>query len=153
MTFTKKEILTLLDEIQHEQNINIDKYVDDVLDNDIPSTTLRFINLYKPLKDLGVFNLIYSKRHKTPLFNNFKKGNIDDYEKVVCLGSLLTQMLCYIKTTKDDVIKHTQIVGANSIIDSIDEFINTGSFDKINLTYNKFSELFKELFNKDGDIK
>lgn len=152
MTFTKKEMLTMLQNIKNEHNINIDKYIDDVIDNDIPSNALKFINLYAPLKDLGVFNLIYSKRRKTPLYHNFKTGNVNDYEQVVCLGSLLTQMLCYIKTTKDDVVKHTQIVGANSILEAIDDFINTGSFNKINLVYNTFSNLFNELFNKDGEI-
>lgn len=152
MTFTKKEMISMLNQINRNHSINIDKYIDDVIDNDIPINALKFINLYIPLKDLGVFNLIYSKRRKTPLFNNFKKGNINDYEQVVCLGSLLTQMLCYVKTTKDDIVKHNQIVGANSIISAIDDFINTGSFDKINKTYNDFSNLFIELFNKDGEI-
>lgn len=151
MTFTKKEMLIMLTDIKNKYDVPIDKYEKEVIENDIPSNALKFINLYTPLKDLGVFNLIYSKRHKTPLFHNFKKGNVDDYEQVVCLGSLLTQMLCYIKTTKDDIIKHSQIVGANSILDAINDFINTGSFDKVNMVYNEFSNLFKDLFNKDGE--
>lgn len=60
-------------------------------------------------------------------------------------------MLCYIKTTKDDIVKHSQIVGANSILTAINDFINTGSFDKVNTVYNEFSNLFKDLFNKDGE--
>lgn len=151
MTFTKKEMLIMLTDIKAKYNVQIDNYEKEVIENDIPSNALKFINLYMPLKDLGVFNLIYSKRHKTPLFNNFKKGNIDNYEQVVCLGSLLTQMLCYIKTTKDDIRKHSQIVGANSILNALDDFINTGSFDKINSVYYEFSNLFKDLFNKDGE--
>lgn len=152
MTFTKRELLHVLESINIEYNINVDKYVDDVIDNDIPSKSLKFINLYKPLKDLGVFNLIYSKRHKTPLFNNLCKRNIDDYEKTICLGSLLTQMLCFIKTTKDDVVKHSELIGASSITEALNEFINTGSFNKVNKTYYDISELFKELFNKDGEV-
>ena len=66
MTFTKKQMLQMLDEIKTKHNVNINKYIDDVIEHDIPSESLRFINLYIPLKDLGVFNLIYSKRHKTP---------------------------------------------------------------------------------------
>ena len=151
MTFTNKEMLLMLDDIKDKHNINVDKYISEVIAKDIPSNTLQFINLYIPLKDLGVFNLIYSKRRKTPLYRNFKLGNIDDYEQAVCLGSLLTQMLCYIKTTKDDVVKHSQIIGVNSIIDATNEFVNTGSFNKINIVYDEFSNLFNELFNKDGE--
>lgn len=151
MTFTKKEMILTLEQINKEHKINIDKYVKEVIEQDIPSNALKFINLYTPLKDLGVFNLIYSKRRKTPLYHNFKIGNVNNYEQVVCLGSLLTQMLCYIKTTKDDVVKHSQIVGANSILEALDEFINTGSFEKINKVYSEFSNLFIELFNKDGE--
>lgn len=151
MNLSKKEMLITLEQIKNENNINIDKYKQDVLLHDIPSDALKFINLYKPLDDLGVFNLIYSKRRKTPLFNNFKRGNIDNYEQVVCLGSLLTQMLCYIKTTKDNVIKHSDIIGIKSIIHAIDNFTSTGDFLEVNIVYNKFSILFKDLFNKDGD--
>lgn len=151
MKLNKKDIILTLEEIKTEQNINIDKYKNDVIMNDIPSEALKFINLYKPLNDLGVFNLIYSKRRKTPLFHNFKMGNIDNYEQVVCLGSLLTQMLCYIKTTKDDVVKHSNIIGIKSIIHALDKFTSTGDFTEINIVYNKFSLLFKDLFNKDGD--
>ena len=151
MNLNKKEMLLVLEKIKKEQNINIDKYKNDVLLHDIPSDALKFINLQKPLDDLGVFNLIYSKRRKTPLFHNFKKGNIDNYEQVVCLGSLLTQMLCYIKITKDDVVKHSNIIGIKSIIHALDTFTSTGDFSEINIVYNKFSLLFKDLFNKDGD--
>lgn len=152
MTFTKKEMLIMLENIKNEHNIDIDAYEDDIIENDIPVKALKFINLYIPLKDLGVFNLIYSKRRKTPLYHNFKMGNINDYEQVVCLGSLLTQMLCYIKTTKEDVVKHSQILGASSILEALNEFINTGSFTKVNKVYNDFSNIFKNLFNKDGEI-
>ena len=152
MTFTKKEMLIMLENIKNEYNIDIDSYEDDIIENDIPVKALKFINLYIPLKDLGVFNLIYSKRRKTPLYHNFKIGNINSYEQVVCLGSLLTQMLCYIKTTKEDVVKHSQILGANSILEALNEFINTGSFAKVNKVYNDFSNIFKNLFNKDGEI-
>lgn len=151
MNLNKKEMLLTLEEIKNEQNINISKYKDDVLFHDIPSDALKFINLYKPLNDLGVFNLIYFKRRKTPLYNNFKRGNIDNYEQVICLGSLLTQMLCYIKTTKDDVVKHSNIIGIKSIIHALDNFTSTGDFTEVNIVYNKFSLLFKDLFNKDGD--
>lgn len=152
MRFTKKEMLHMLNDIHLQNGININAYVDEVIEKDIPSNALKFINLYKPLKDLGVFNLIYSKRRKTPLYRNFKIGTVDNYEQVVCLGSLLTQMLCYIKTTQDDVVKHSEIVGASSLIEAINEFINTGKFDKVNKVYLEFSNLFNELFNKDGDI-
>lgn len=152
MTFTKKELLKLIIDIEQNTKINISEYTNDILFNDIPIKALKFINLYHPLKDLGVFNLIYSKRRKTPLYHNFKKGNINNYEQAVCLGSLLTQMLCYIKTTKDDVVKHSQIIGMNSILDALYDFTNTGSFKKINTVYNDFSIIFNELFNKDGEI-
>lgn len=151
MNFTKKEMILTLEDINKTQHINTDKYIKEVIEQDIPTNALKFINLYKPLSDLGVFNLIYSKRRKTPLFHNFKKGDINNYEKAVCLGSLLTQMLCYIKTTKDDIVKHSQIIGANSILQALNDFISTGSFDKINSTYNEFSHLFIDLFNKDGE--
>lgn len=152
MTFTKKQMILMLEEINKNHKINIDKYIKEVIEYDIPSNALKFINLYIPLKDLGVFNLIYSKRRKTPLYHNFKIGNINNYEQVVCLGSLLTQMLCYVKTTKDDIVKHSQIIGANSILEAINEFVNTGSFEKVNEVYYEFSNLFKDLFNKDGEI-
>ena len=151
MTLTKKEILLMLDEIKIKHNLDIDEYINEVILKDIPSKTLQFINLYMPLKDLGVFNLIYSKRRKTPLFRNFKLGNIDNYEQAVCLGSLLTQMLCYIKTTKDDIVRHSHIIGINSIIDAINELVNTGSYNKINIVYNEFSNLFNDLFTKKGE--
>lgn len=152
MRFTKQELLIMLNQIEKTKHIDISQYVDDILENDIPSKSLKFINLNIPLKDLGVFNLIYSKRRKTPLYNNFKRGNIDNYEQVVCLGSLLTQMLCYIKTTKDDVVKHSQIIGINSIIDAIKDFSNTGSFEMVNDVYLEFSNIFKDLFNEEGEI-
>ena len=152
MTFTKQEMLCMLEEIKNQYNVNINKYIDDVIEHDIPSNSLKFINLYIPLKDLGVFNLIYSKRHKTPLFNNLAKRNIDDYQKAISLGSLLTQMLCYIEKTKDDVIKHSSFIGANSIVDALNDYFNTGSFNKINIVYDEISKIFKELFDKDGDI-
>ena len=151
MNLTKKSLINALEQIRVKHNINIDKYIDDVFDNDIPSEALKFINLYMPLKDLGVFNLIYNKRRKTPLYNNFKRGNINNYEKAICLGSLLTQMLCYVKTTKDDVTKHSQLIGANSILEAIDEFVNTGKFDKVNKTYLEISNIFKDLYNKEGE--
>ena len=152
MTFTKKELITILQEIYKETNKPIDDYITDVIENDIPGKTIKFINLHKPLSDLGVFNLIYNKRHKTPLFNNFTKRNIDEYEKMVCLGSLFTQMLCYIKTTKDNAIKHTNIVGANSILSALSNYINTNSFIEINKVYDEFSNIFKDLYiKKDGD--
>jgi len=151
MTFTKKQMLQMLDEIKTKHNVNINKYIDDVIEHDIPSESLRFINLYIPLKDLGVFNLIYSKRHKTPLFNNIAKRHIDDYQKAICLGSLLTQMLCYVEKTKDDVVKHSQLIGAISINEALNEFFTTGSFEKINTVYAQISEIFKDLFNKDGE--
>lgn len=152
MTFTKQEMLQMLEKIKNENNININKYIDDVITNDIPSESLKFINLYIPLKDLGVFNLIYSKRHKTPLFNNIAKRQIDNYQKSICLGSLLTQMMCYVEKTKDDVIKHSSFIGANSIVEALNEYFTYGTFDKINVVYNEISELFKYLFNKDGEI-
>ena len=152
MTFTKQEMLQMLEQIKNEHNININKYIDEVITQDIPSESLKFINLYIPLKDLGVFNLIYSKRHKTPLFNNIAKRQIDDYQKSICLGSLLTQMMCYVEKTKDNVVKHSNFIGATSITEALTDYFTNGSFDKINLVYNEISELFKYLFNKDGDI-
>lgn len=151
MTFTKQEMLQMLEQIKTTHNININKYIDDVIENDIPSESLKFINLYIPLKDLGVFNLIYSKRHKTPLFNNIAKRQIDNYQKSICLGSLLTQMMCYVEKTKDDVVKHSSFIGASSITDALNEYFTTGSFNKVNTVYNQISELFKYLFNKDGE--
>lgn len=152
MTFTKQEMLQMLEEIKNTNNVNINKYIDDVIQHDIPSESLKFINLYIPLKDLGVFNLIYSKRHRTPLFNNIAKREIDDYQKSICLGSLLTQMMCYVEKTKDDVVKHSSFIGANSITDALKDYFTNGSFDKINIVYNEISELFKYLFNKEGEI-
>lgn len=148
MNFTKKEILITLNDIGNSNNINIDKYINDVLENDIPTLAYKFINLYKPISDLGVFNLIYSKRNKNPLYHNFINGKINNYEQSICLSSLLTQMLCYVKTTKDDVIKHSQLIGINSIINALTDYVNTGSFDKINIVYSQFSNLFKDLFKK-----
>ena len=55
------------------------------------------------------------------------------------------------KTTKEDVVKHSQILGASSILEALNEFINTGSFTKVNKVYNDFSNIFKNLFNKDGE--
>lgn len=147
MAFSKKYLIQTLNIIAKEQNLDVNLYVNDVLKNDIPVSSLIFINKYKPLSELGVLNLIYNKKNKTPLFKNFKKGNIDNYEQVVCLGSLLTQMLCYIKTTKDDVTKHSKIIGIESILYAINDFINTGEFNKVNIVYNNFSELFKELYS------
>ena len=152
MTFTKREMLEMLEEIKNTHNVNINNYIDDVIENDIPSKSLKFINLYIPLKDLGVFNLIYSKRHKTPLFNNIAKRQIDNYQKSICLGSLLTQMMCYVEKTKDDVVKHSSFIGATSIADALTEYFKTGSFDKINIVYDEISKLFKDLFNKDGEM-
>lgn len=152
MTFTKQELLQMLEKIKNTYKVNINNYIDDVITNDIPSKSLKFINLYIPLKDLGVFNLIYSKRHKTPLFNNITKRQIDNYQKSICLGSLLTQMMCYVEKTKDDVVKHSSFIGASSITDALNEYFTTGSFNKINDVYNEISELFKYLFNKDGEI-
>lgn len=152
MTFTKQEMLQMLEKIKNTNHININDYINDVIENDIPSKSLKFINLYIPLKDLGVFNLIYSKRHKTPLFNNITKRNIDNYQKSICLGSLLTQMMCYVEKTKDDVVKHSSFIGATSITEALNEYFISGSFDKINEVYDKISELFKYLYNKDGDI-
>ena len=152
MTFTKQEMLQMLEEIKNTHNVNINNYIDDVIENDIPSKSLKFINLYIPLKDLGVFNLIYSKRHKTPLFNNLTKRQIDNYQKSICLGSLLTQMMCYVEKTKDNIVKHSSFIGATSITDALSDYFKTGSFDKINIVYTEISELFKNLFNKDGDI-
>lgn len=151
MTFTKQEMLQMLEQIKTTHNVNINKYIDDVIENDIPSESLKFINLYIPLKDLGVFNLIYSKRHKTPLFNNIAKRQIDNYQKSICLGSLLTQMMCYVEKTKDDIVKHSSFIGASSITDALNEYFTTGSFNKVNTVYNQISELFKYLFNKDGE--
>ena len=142
----------MLEQIKNTHNVNINKYIDDVVEHDIPSQSLKFINLYIPLKDLGVFNLVYSKRHKTPLFNNIAKRQIDNYQKAICLGSLLTQMLCYVEKTKDDIVKHSQFIGAVSISEALADFCNSGSFDKINVVYNEISEIFKDLFNKDGEI-
>ena len=152
MRLTKQELLLMLNDIEKNKHVSIQNYIDDILENDIPTKSLKFINLHTPLKDLGVFNLIYSKRRKTPLFNNFKRGNVNNYEQVVCLGSLLTQMLCYIKTTKDDVTKHSQIIGINSIIEAIQDFSNTGSFDIVNKVYLEFSNIFKDLFNEEGEL-
>ena len=152
MTFTKQEMLQMLEQIKIDYNININKYINDVIENDIPSNSLKFINLYIPFKDLGVLNLIYTKRHKTPLFNNMTKRQIDNYQKAICLGSLLTQMLCYVEKTKDDIVKHSQFIGATSITDALNDFFNTGSFNKINIVYNEISEIFKELFNRDGEM-
>ena len=152
MTFTKQEMLQMLEKIKNEHKVNINKYIDDVITHDIPSESLKFINLYIPLKDLGVFNLIYSKRHKTPLFNNIAKRQIDNYQKSICLGSLLTQMMCYVEKTKDDVVKHSSFIGANSIVEALNEYFTYGTFDKINVVYNEISELFKYLFNKDGEM-
>ena len=53
MTFTKPEMLQMLEQIKTEFNVNINKYIDDVITHDIPSESLKFINLYIPLKDLG----------------------------------------------------------------------------------------------------
>lgn len=151
MQFTKKNLVLTLKEIEKEQSIDVTKYIDDVLNNDIPQLSITFINRYKPIDDLGVFNLIYSKRHKTPLYKNFIKGNIDNYEQVCCLGSLLTQMLCYIKTTKEDVIKHANIIGIDSIMFALNNFTQTGEFSIVNKVYQQFSTLFKDLFIKDGE--
>ena len=152
MRLTKQELLLMLNDIEKNKHVSIQNYIDDILENDIPTKSLKFINLHTPLKDLGVFNLIYSKRHKTPLFNNIAKRQIDNYQKSICLGSLLTQMMCYVEKTKDDVVKHSSFIGANSIVDALHDYFTTGSFDKINTTYDTISELFKYLFNKDGDI-
>ena len=152
MNFTKKDLILTLKEIEEKININVEGYINDVMINNIPIKALKFINLYKPIDSLGVFNLIYNKKRKTPLFYNFKKGNVNDYEQVVCLGSLLTQMLCYIKTTKDDVIKHSNIIGIDNILNAISDFTTTGSFDKVNKVYLDYSKLFNELFNEKGDM-
>lgn len=151
MTFTKKDLLITLKEIESELNINCEVYINDVLNNDIPVKSLKFINKHKPIHLLGVFNLIYNKKRKTPLFYNLTKGNINNYEQVVCLGSLLTQTLCYIKTTKEDILIYSKIIGLNNILLAIQDFILTGSFKKVNEVYLDYSKLFNELYNESGD--
>ena len=151
MTFTKKQMIQFLDTIKTTNNVDINTYIDDVLNNDIPMNALRFINLYIPLKELGVFNLIYSKRRKTPLFKNFTKRNINDYEKTICLGSLLTQMLCYVKVTNDNIVDQSQIIGAISILNALQNFLSTGSFELTNTVYDNFSEIFKFLYAKEDE--
>ena len=52
-------------------------------------------------------------------------------------------MLCYIKTTKDDVVKHSNIIGIKSIIHALDNFTTTGDFFEVNIVYNKYNITFE----------
>ena len=45
MTFTKKELITLLNKIHNAHNININNYINEIIENDIPINALKFINL------------------------------------------------------------------------------------------------------------
>jgi hypothetical protein len=50
------------------------------------------------------------------------------------------------------VVKHSSFIGASSITDALNDYFTNGTFDKINMVYGEISELFKYLFNKDGEI-
>jgi len=151
MNFTKKEMLHTLNDIKEENNIDVSGYIDDVIFNDIPSKSIKFINKYKPIEHLGVFNLIRNKGRRSSLFKNLVKNDINNYEQSITLSSLLTQMLCYIKTTQDDVVKHSDLIGMTGIIQAMNELVTTGSFDKINITYLEISNMFKDLFYEGGE--
>ena len=42
-------------------------------------------------------------------------------------------MYNYVEKTKDDVVKHSSFIGASSITNALNDYFNTGSFDKINI--------------------
>ena len=136
-----------------KENFNVDtsKYVREVAQSDnVPVSTVLFINKYKPLEQFYTYNKIHENRRKNPLYKNLVNENLAEPEKAIALSSFVTQSMIHNKDLlkegkENDSREFLDIMNVNTVLEALSDYSN-GSSDKLNECFNMVREVFKKLF-------
>lgn len=139
----------LLD-IKQEHQIDVSKYIKEMAGNKtIPYEVVVFINKYSPLPHLEIYNRIYEKRTKNPLYKTLVNENSSTEERAIALSSLLTQIMISSKSlTNEDRMLYHNIIDTSSIIKALESYTN-GDSSKLDETFLAIRSIFKNLYKKE----
>lgn len=155
-TLTKSRAYELLFKISKKQNIDITNYINmlSTSGNEVPIEVILFINKNKSssIPQLKVFNIIYERRNKSPLYKNIMNESATPDEQCLALNSLITQCLIQTKTM-NDIEKETfvDIMNVGEILDAITSYLVDNDTKKLRATFFEVRSIFKNLFNSKID--
>lgn len=149
---TKSRAYELLFKIHKKQHIEIDYYVEllSKSGNEIPIEVILFINKYNSstLPQLKIFNIVYSKRHKNPLYKTIMNESATSEEQCLALNSMITQCLIQLKnmsmTEREEFI---DIMNIKDILEGITAYFD-GDTKKTRTVFFEVRGIFKNLFGK-----
>lgn len=149
---TKSRAYELLFKIHKKQHIEIDHYVEllSKSGNEIPVEVILFINKYNSstLPQLKIFNIVYSKRHKNPLYKTIMNESATSEEQCLALNSMITQCLIQLKnmsmTEREEFI---DIMNIKDILEGITAYFE-GDTKKTRVVFFEVRGIFKNLFGK-----
>lgn len=137
-----------------ESGINVDNYIGLLSQSDqVPYSIIVFINHHIPIEQLSVFNSIYNKRKRNPLYKQLTREANNDIEKSIALSSFLTQGLIAAKRfAKQDKWKdyeiQLQLINADVITKALSEFIEQNNNKQLLEVFNQIRETFIKLFKE-----
>lgn len=152
---TKSRAYELLFKINKKQHIDIDHYIDllSKSGNTIPIEVILFINKYNSstLPQLKIFNIVYSKRHKNPLYKTIMNESATSEEQCLALNSMITQCLIQLKDMNiNEREEFIDIMNVKDILEGINAYFE-GNTKKTRTVFFEVRSIFKNLFGKKLD--
>lgn len=146
-SITKSTAYAKLAEIK-EEGIETSKYVRMLANSDsVPYDVLVFVNRYKPLDQLCIYNHVYENRRNNPLYKNIVNESASVEDKALAMSSLVTQTLIKCKTmdesSKQELIG---IMNIDIILEALHSYMVDGNSQKLQETALGIRDVFKRLY-------
>lgn len=150
---TKARAYDILFRINKKQGIKIDEYIEKLSRSGdiIPIEVILFINKYNSstIPQLKVFNIIYEKRNKNPLYKTLMKESCSPDEQCLVLNSLITQCLIQMKNLDiESRESFVDIMNVQDILNAITDYLIEGNTKQLNKVFFEVRSIFKNLFSK-----
>lgn len=147
---TKSRAYELLFKINKKQHVEIDHYIDllSKSGNTIPIEVIVFINKYNSstLPQLKIFNIVYCKRHKNPLYKTIMNEAATPEEQCLALNSMVTQCLIQLKDMNmNEREEFIDIMNVKDILEGINSYFE-GNTKKTRTVFFEIRGIFKNLF-------
>lgn len=154
-TLTKSRAYEILFKISKKQNLDVSKYIDLLSKSrdEIPTEVILFLNKHNSseIPQLKVFNIIYERRHRNPLYKNIMNEAATPNDQCLALNSLITQCLLQTKDLSD-IQKETfvDIMNVKEILDAITSYLIDNDTKKLRTVFFEVRAIFKNLFKEEN---
>lgn len=153
---TKSRAYEVLFKISKKQHIDIDKYIEMLSrsGNTIPTEVILLINKYhsSTIPQLKVFNIIYEKRRKNPLYKTIMSESATLEEQALALNSLITRCIIQMKELNvDEKDFFIDIMNVEELCDAVSSYFK-GDTKKTRRVFLEVRAIFKNLFGNNVEI-